>query len=395
MAGRAHAAALRAACTVFDSNRPTVRLVAIADANGELADSVRRRFGFDRAEHDWQAVATAADIDAVVVAVDNRMHMPIVERLSRAGKHVLCEKPLAPTIQDAQAMVASASAAGTVAAVGFTYRRSPAICAIREEVRSGRLGDIVHFSGQAWFDYAVDPHGALTWRYLGSAGSGALADVGSHLVDPAEFLCGPIVEVRGGLIATVVGQRPLPASRTTGHAVGPVTNETGAVENEDLATFTARFRSGTVGTFSVSRVAHARPDGLSFQLFGAHGSASFDLHRLSEFTISDTSTPPASSGVRTVFVGPHHPYVRDGLPIDSAGVGHGTADLFVFQARAFLDQIAGFEDLPPCATFDEAISNRRVLDAVIRSAAHGGEPISPNPSREAPSPTAGTGGGPL
>jgi predicted dehydrogenase len=375
MAGRAHAAAFRSAGTVFRSGRPAIRLVAISDVNLPLADSVRRRYGFARAEGDWEAIAQASDIDAVSVAVDNRLHRPIVEGLLAAGKHVLCEKPLAPTIQDALSMEEAARAAGRVAAVAYVYRRSPALCAIAREIGSGRLGTVLHFSGHAWFDYGLDPAAPLTWRYRGPAGSGVLADVGSHLIDTAELLCGPIVEVRGGLVTTAVAERPMPAGPTVGHAKVPVTQATAPVENEDIATFTALFGSGALGSFSISRVACAQPDGLGFSVFCTGGAASFDLHRLSEFTISDLSAAEGTRGTRTVFVGPHHPYVTDGLPIDSAGVGHGTADLFVFQARAFLDEITGITELPRCASFAEAISGMAVTDAVVRSAAGDGSAI--------------------
>ena len=376
MAGRAHAAGYRGASTVFDAERPEVRLVAIADVNQSLREDVCRRYDFARSEPNWETIVSAGDIDAVSVVVANDLHREMVEALLAAGKHVLCEKPLAPSTVDAEAMAAAAEKSGLVAAAGFTYRRSPAISAIRDEVTGGRLGDVLHFSGRAWFDYALESSAPITWRYKGGPGSGVLADVGSHLVDVAEFICGPITKITGGAVATVIGERPVPAGPTVGHAPAPLTDVRAPVENEDIATFTARFASGALGTFSASRVAHCRPDGLGFEVFCADGSAAFDLHRLSEFIISDRSPGASVNGPRRVLIGPQHPYVTLGLPIDSAGVGHGTADLFIYQARAFLDEIVGIEALPRCASFAEAVHGMRVLDAVVGSAARDGSAVA-------------------
>lgn len=375
MAGRAHAAGYRSAGTVFGIDGPEARLVAVADANPRLADEAMRRYGFERAESSWEPIVAADDIDAVSVVVANDLHREIAEALLAAGKHVLCEKPLAPSVADAEAMAASAEAWGRVAAVGFNYRRSPAIAAIRDQITSGRLGETVHFNGHAWYDYGLDPMAPMSWRYRGGPGSGVLADVGTHLVDIAEFLCGPIVAVGGAMFTTLTKERPVPATPPVGHARVPLTSRFESVDNEDLATFTARFANGALGTFSTSRVAHAWPDGLAFEVFCTSGSAAFDLQRVSEFVLSDAVASPGFNGPRRVLTGPQHPYGELGVPMDSDGIGHGVADLFVYQARAFLEQIAGIDAgsplpgaLPPCASFRDAVHGLRVLEAVVTSA---------------------------
>src|SRR5690242_11109578 len=143
MAGRAHAAGYRSATTVFEPGLPDVRLVAIADLNEKFATDAARRYGYERAESSWQAIAEAPDIDAVSVVVANSLHREIVEALLAAGKHVLCEKPLAPSVADAEAMAEAAGKSDRVAAVGFTFRRSPAINAIREQITGGSLGKVM------------------------------------------------------------------------------------------------------------------------------------------------------------------------------------------------------------------------------------------------------------
>src|SRR5438552_2223850 len=252
MAGRAHVNGYRAASTVFGPGLPEIRLVAIADAHEPFAVDAAQRYGYQRAETSWEAVAAAPDIDAVSVVVANHLHRPIVEALLAAGKHVLCEKPMAPTVADAEAMAEAAGKSARVAAVGFTFRRSPAINAIREQITGGSLGPAVHFSGHYWCDYGFDPDAPMSWRYQGGPGSGALADIGTHLVDIGEFLCGPVESVHGAVLKTTTPDRPVPLGTAVGHAGGvPVSDVREPVENEDIATFTAAFAGGATGTFSV------------------------------------------------------------------------------------------------------------------------------------------------
>ena len=369
MVGRAHANAYRNCSTVYDLDRPAARLAAIVDVHEPFAVDAAQRYGFARAETDWRAVLDAPDVEAVSVAVANDLHREIVEAALAAGKHVLCEKPMAPTVADAEAMVAAATvASGTdrVAGVGFTFRRSPAINAILQQVENGHLGKIRQFVGNYWCDYGADPQRPISWRYLGGAGSGVLADIGSHLVDLAEVFCGPTAGVHGTVMSTVVPERPKPLGVAVGHAGGvALSDERVPVENEDVCTFTTSYGSGVAGTFSLSRVAYGHANTLRFDLFCERGTASFDLNRPAEFTIVDGGPEKAVNGVRTVSIGPWHPYVAQGLPMDFPTVGHGQNDFFVFQARAFLDQIAGLDTLPRVPDLAHGLHNLKVLDAVV------------------------------
>ena len=319
----------------------------------------------------------------------NHLHREVIEALLAAGKHVLCEKPLAPTVADAQAMVEAAARHHRVAALGYTYRWSPAINAIRRELDDGHLGRPVHFNGHAWYGYAFDPQVPMTWRYRGGPGSGVLADVGSHIVDTAEMLCGPVVEVSGGSFLTAITTRPVPAGATVGHGRVETTGEVEEVDNEDVAVFTARFDNGAVGSFSASRIAHAEPNGLGFEVFCTGGSATFDVQRMSEFQISDRRARAiTSTDAAGCTWDPNTPTSAQGIPMDALGVGHGLADLFVFQARAFLDEIAGNKTLPRCPSFADGVHSMRVLEAVTTSATNGGvtvtiptdQPVQTSPS---------------
>ncbi|WP_042391748.1 Gfo/Idh/MocA family protein [Streptacidiphilus carbonis] len=377
MAGRAHLNGYRTASTLYGLDLPEVRLVAVADAHEPFARDAAERFGYQRAETGWEAIAAAPDIDAVSVVVANHLHREIVEGLLAAGKHVLCEKPLAPTVADAQAMVDAAPRTDRVAATGFTYRRSPAINAIREQVAQGALGPVRHFNGHYWCDYGFDPDAPMSWRYLGAPGTGALSDIGSHLVDLGEFLCGPVRSVRGTVLSTLVPDRPRALGAVVGHAAGVQVSEVRErVENEDVATFTLTFESGAVGTFSVSRIAYGLPNSLGFEVFCENGAATFDLARAAEFTIAGPGSPDAVNGYRQVLAGPAHPYLTRGLPMDFPGVGYGQNDLFAFQARAFLEQIAGLDRLPRCPTLADGLHNLKVLDAVVAAADADGRSVS-------------------
>jgi predicted dehydrogenase len=378
MAGRAHASGYRSASAVFGTDLPQPRLVAIADAHEPFAVDTARRYGYQRAETSWQAIAEAEDIDAVSVVVANRLHREIVEALLDAGKHVLCEKPLAPTVADGQAMADRAEKSDRVAAVGFTFRWSPTINAIRRQVTEGVLGPVTHFNGHYWCDYGFDPAAPMSWRYLGGPGSGALADIGTHLVDVGEFLAGPVTSVRGGVFATVTKDRPVPLGAAVGHAAGvPVGDTREPVQNEDIATFSATFASGATGTFSVSRVAYGLANSLGFEVFCRRGAATFDLARAAEFGIADPAPAGEVNGFRQVLTGPAHPFIARGLPMDFPGVGHGQNDFFTFQARAFLDQIAGLDRLPRCPSLAEGLHNLRVLDAIVTSAQQDGREAQP------------------
>jgi predicted dehydrogenase len=368
MAGRSHAAAYRAVNTVFGEGLPPVRLAAIADANTALAEDGARRYGFEKAVSSWEAVAEDPGIDAVSIVVGNALHRPIAEALVAVGKHVLCEKPLAGSMEDARAMVALEERAEVVTAVGYTYRRSPAVAAIRDHVRSAELGELTLFNGRYWCDYGCDPRAPLTWRYQGGPGTGALGDIGAHVIDIAEYLCGPIVTVSGGALSTQVPKRPLPLGAVVGHNAGPVSSETGEVENEDTAMFSAVFASGLQASFSVSRTAFGMPNGMSFDVYGLGGRASFDFHRPAEYLFDDAQPDARTRGPRQVIVGPQMPYFRGGYPMEAPGVGIGNAEMFTYQARAFLDQIAGTpEPLPPNASFADALHTMDIIQAVLRS----------------------------
>jgi predicted dehydrogenase len=383
MAGRAHAAAYRTAPTLYQSTLPDLRYVSIGDISPELGSLAARRFGYERNDTSWQAIAENPDVNVVSVVVANHLHREIVEGLVAAGKHVLCEKPLSDNLEDARAMADLARSAETVVRVGFTFRRAPGVATLRELVTSGTLGQVLHIDARYWCDYASDPMGPISWRYKGAQGSGALADIGSHVAYLMEFLAGDTQEVSGGRFATAITERPVPVGTVVGHGQAAVSDTYEAVENDDYASFSARYEQG-VGVVQVSRVAAGHPNGLALEVFGDQGAAKWEQERSSEFQLMLNEGPSATRGYRRVIIGPDHPYFAGGLPMDAPGVGVGQNDGFVFQARAFLEEVAGMgeaDSLPRNASFDEGVHNMEILAAVAESVANSGAAVKVGPQR--------------
>lgn len=376
MAGRSHAAGYRMATAVFESSLPPVELVAIADINPEFGELATRRFGFERSVTDWREIARDPRIDAVSVVVANHLHREIVTGLLAAGKHVLCEKPLAGSLEDASAMVAAAEASTTIARIGFTNRRAPGVNAIRDLVHSGELGRVLHIDAHYWTDYGLDPRAPMSWRYQGGPGSGALADVGSHIIDIAEFLCGPMTSVNGGSLSTFIHERAWPARAVVGHGHSELSDDFAPVENDDYARFGATFPLAS-GVIQASRISAGHPNSMAFAVFCERGSASWDLSRPAEFGLYLGHDRTATKGRQQVLIGPEHPYVADGLPMDAPANGLGHNESFIYQTRAFLDEVAGVPNpLPPCASFAEGLHSMEINAAVVASAANDGAEVT-------------------
>lgn len=379
MAGRGHAAAYRAATSLYESDLPDVKLVSIGDVNAQFGKAAAKRFGFERHDADWRAIADDKNIHAVSVVVANSLHREIVEGLLAAGKHVLCEKPLSDTLDDARAMVAAANKSKSVSRIGLTFLRNPAIAAIANIVKSGQLGKVLHFSGNYWADYSCDPMSPISWRYKGGMGTGALADVGSHISYVAEFVTGkPFTSVSGARFVTSITKRPVPSGAVQGHSGAAVSDKFDDVENDDYAGFIAQFED-IAGAIQVSRVAAGHPTSLEFEVYCEKGAARFTQSRNGEFELLLNEDSFGQRGFRTIQVGPTHPYIAGGLPIDAPGVGVGQNDQFYFQNRAFLAEVAGLEEtpaLPFCATFEDGLHNMEVIESVIDSGKSNGASVS-------------------
>ncbi len=367
MIGRAHARAFRAIEQSFQPPPARIQLQVVADADGPLAEDARTRWEFERTAKDWHAVAEADDVDVAVVALPNFQHAEAVDALLQRGKHVLCEKPLASTLGDSRAMLRAAERAGVVHGVGFNLRRIPAVAALKELIESGTLGKIRQYSARYLTDYAASIQTPFTWRYQRSlAGSGALGDIGSHIIDLGRFLVGDIAAIDGAALATFIPERFVPSGHVTGHAHAATTGEKRGVDTDDVGSFTATFRRGAVGDLRFSRIATGYRNSASFEIVGERGSAEFDTERAAEFSLYVEGDHHAVNGFRRVVVGPDHPYFSQVTAFPVAGVGYGYSETYMAQAYEFVRAIA--EDRPYSPGFADGVAAVEVCELVLQAA---------------------------
>ncbi|MER5915073.1 Gfo/Idh/MocA family oxidoreductase [Streptomyces sp. NPDC001982] len=364
--GAAHSQGWRTVGRVFDLPLRPV-MAAICGRDGAAVRAAADRHGWAAAETDWRDLVARDDVDLVDICTPGDSHAEIALAALAAGKHVLCEKPLANTVEEAAAMTEAAEAAhgrGQLAMVGFNYRRLPATALARRMVAEGRLGTLRHARVTYLQDWLVDPEFPLTWRLRREhAGSGSLGDLGAHIVDLAQYLAGERLAGVSALTETFVTERPLPAGPTSGLAAVSAAG-TGAVTVDDAALFTGRFASGALASFEATRYATGRKNALRIELNGERGSLAFDLERLNELSYHDGTEPGTHAGFRRILVTePDHPYLDAWWP---PGHGLGYEHSFVHQARDLVHAIA--EGRSPEPSFADGLQVQRVLAAVEESA---------------------------
>ena len=354
--GAAHSQAWRTAPRVFDLPLDPA-MVVLCGRDGAAAQAAARRLGWAEAQTDWRTLIGREDVQLIDVCTPGDSHAEIAIAALDAGQHVLCEKPLANTVAEAEAMAAAAARAsqrGVRSMIGFNYRRVPAIALARGLVP--RLGQLRHVRASYLQDWLVDPAFPLTWRLEREhAGSGALGDLGAHIVDLAQYLTGELVTGVSGLTTTFVGERPRP----DGTGLGPVTVD-------DAALFTARLGAGIVASFEATRFASGRKNGLRIELNGERGSLAFDLERLNELEFHDHTEEARTAGFRRILVTePTDPYVSAWWP-----PGHvlGWEHTFTHEVADLVNAISA--DTDPVPSFADGLQVQRVLDAVQDSAEH-------------------------
>ncbi|GHG02347.1 MULTISPECIES: Gfo/Idh/MocA family protein [Amycolatopsis] len=352
--GAVHSHAWRSVHRFFDP--PLVPRLAVLGGRDETrAKAAAEKFGWEDVETDWRKLVARDDVGLVDVCTPGDSHAEIAIAALDAGKHVLCEKPLANSVAEAEAMAEAARRArdrGVRAMVAFNYRRVPALAHARKLVESGALGEIRHVRSVYLQDWLSDPQAPMTWRLRReSAGSGALGDLGAHIVDAAQFVTGEVITGVSALTNTFVKQRP---SETGG---------TDEVTVDDTALFLARLSGGAVATFEATRFALGRKNAMRLEINGSKASLAFDFESMNELQWYEGTGTEA--GFRRILVTePQHPYVGAWWP-----PGHllGYEHTFTHEVADFLDAIGAGTD--PAPSFDDGLRVQRVLDAVEKSAA--------------------------
>jgi len=341
-------------------------LTALAGRNAAAVEQAARAWGWQSWTDDWRTLIERDDIDVVDITTPGALHAEIAVAALAAGKHVLCEKPLANTLAEAQEMAAAAqdaAARGVLSMVGFNYRRTPALALARDLVAQGRLGEIRHIRAVYLQDWITDPEFPLVWRLRKEeAGSGALGDLGAHLVDLAYFLTGRRITGLSARTRTFIEERPL-ATSASGLS-GAAGSERGSVTVDDAAVFFADCEGGAVATFEATRFASGRKNAMRIEVNGSDGSVAFDFEAMNELQFYDATMDGAGAGfTRILATEAQHPYLDAWWP---PGHGLGYDHTFVNQKRDLVEAIAAGR--PPVPSFADGLYVQGVLAAVEASA---------------------------
>ncbi|MFC9334483.1 Gfo/Idh/MocA family protein [Arthrobacter sp. NPDC057009] len=378
--GAAHSHAWRTAPRFFDLPLQP-QLTAVAGRNADGVRAAADKLGWESVETDWRRLIERDDIDLIDICTPGNTHTEIAIAALEAGKHVLCEKPLANSVEEAERMTVVAEAAakrGVFAMCGFSYRRTPALALAKRMVDEGRLGTIRHVRAQYLQDWLSDENAPMTWRLDRSkSGSGSLGDIGAHSIDAAQWITGQKISGVSALLETFVRERPLAGDLVGLGGHGDVGRDAprGAVTVDDAAIFSARFEAnrsdggaagaGAVGVFEATRYALGRKNAMRLELNGTKASLAFDFEDMNALSFYDAAESP-DAGFRRIFVTePEHPYVGNWWP---TGHGLGYEHGFTHQVVDLVTAIA--QGTQPEPSFADALQVQRVLAAVEASAAN-------------------------
>jgi predicted dehydrogenase len=358
--GAVHSQAWRVAPRFFDLPRP-VKMALLIGLDPGATQKAASRWGWAAASSDWRRAVDRPDIDVIDICTPGSTHAEIAIAALQAGKHVLCEKPLANTLAEAEEMARAADharEAGVFAMLGFTYRRVPAVQLARQLVLGGQLGQIRQVRAAYLQDWLTDENAPMTWRLDKKlAGAGALGDLGSHIVDAVQFVTGQQLTAVTGITRTFVPERPV----LTG-AAGDAAAKRGTVTVDDAAVFLGTLSGGTLATFEATRMAAGRKNALRLEVSGSGGSVAFDIEDLNVLQYYRVDDGPTAGFRRILVTEPEHPYLAAWWP---PGHALGYEHAFSHQAADLVLAVSKAEQPQP--SFEDGYQVQRVLDAVERS----------------------------
>jgi predicted dehydrogenase len=362
--GKAHSNAYRQVSRFFDTKLKFRMKVLCGKACTDELEATARKYGWEESDCEWERVVARPDIDIVDISTPGYLHHPIALRAAQAGKHIICEKPLANTLAEAKEMLRAVEKAGVKHYVNYCYRRVPAVAFAKRLIEEGRLGEIYRYHGSYLQDWIMDPEFPLVWRLEKKyAGSGALGDIAAHATDMSQYLNSDVAEVAGAL-TTFIKERPLPADPSGAWGSKGAGTKKGKVTVDDDACFLAHFKNKSIGVFQATRFAGGRRNYHAFEIHGSKGSLAWNMEQCNELQFFDRTEPSVRQGFKTILVTEaEHPYVRAWWP-----PGHiiGYEHPFVHAFYDFLTCIE--EDRVPEPSFRDGTKVQAVLDAVERSA---------------------------
>ncbi len=363
--GKAHSNAYRQVSRFFPG-KLTPRMKVLCGRDRKAAEAAARLYGWEEVETDWRKVIARKDIDVVDVSTPGNLHHPMVLAAARAGKHIICEKPLGNTLAEAEEMLRAVEKAGVKHMLMHNYRKIPAVAFAKKLIQDGRVGTIYHYRGAYLQDWIMNPKFPLVWRLeKKTAGSGALGDIGSHAADLARFLNSEFESVVGQM-TTFIKERPILAE-AGGSLQARGGKAKGRVTVDDDANFLVRFRNGSVGAIESSRFCGGRRNYNTFQIYGSKASLAFNLERMNELELYEGTDDVGRQGFKTISVTESvHPYAGAWWP-----PGHiiGYEHTFVHAIHDFL--VAIEKDRLPEPNFHDGVKNQAILDAVERSVKSG------------------------
>jgi predicted dehydrogenase len=352
--GKCHALAWNAVAPVF-GDVPRPELALLCEVNAELAERRAGELGFARASGDWRDAVTSPDIDIVSITTPNQFHPEMAIAALDAGKHVWCEKPMAPAFADAERMTAAARASGRVAALGYNYIQNPMIRLIKRLLTEDTIGRLTHLRIEVDEDFMADGSSPFYWKHEAASGYGALDDFGVHAFS--------LLTVLGLTPRAVAADMAKPyAERLTGDGA------LREVETYDIASLLLRFDRGASGVILLNRSAWGRKGRIFVQIFGERGSILYDQERMNEVQLYTADEAPDRQGFRTILTAPAHPPYDKFLPAPGHGLGFN--DLKIIECRELMRSIAG--EAAHLIRFDAGLGIERAVHAAARSFEAGG-----------------------
>jgi predicted dehydrogenase len=361
--GQAHSRSMQRIRTLFPEREFDPELVVCSDVVPARAEEAVGSFGYRRATEDWRRVIEDPDVDAVMIAAPNALHLELIEAAAEAGKDIFCEKPVGGTPAETARAERAARRAGAITGVGYNYRWAPLVRYAAGLVRDGGVGEVTNYRGRFFSMYGSDPLGVLSWRFRREEGGhGVTTDLLSHAIDLAHMLVGPIVRVVGST-ETFIRERPLhdPASGTH-YGRGRVGDPVGDVTNEDYAAMLCEFKNGARGTFEAARTLLGPESQMAFDLYGTRGALGWNLERMNELELY-LGTEEPHSGYTTVFGGERFPYHGRFAPGSANGIGF--EDLVVIEDYEFCRSVV--ERRPHRPGFEDALAAVSVQAALLES----------------------------
>ena len=335
----------------------------------EIAKEAKERFGFQKCCIDWKEIVNDPEIDVVSICTPNNAHVAVAIAALEAGKHVICEKPIASTLEDAKAMAEAAEKAakkGIVSMNAYQYRRVPAIDLAKKLIDEGSIGDILNIRCTYLQSWSADPDSPLSWRFQKKiAGAGALGDIASHVIDIAQYLAGDIDEVVS-LMRTYIKERPVQEGGVDllGTVKLGADAPRKAVDVDDEDSFLVKFKSGAVGSIEATRNAWGRNNFITVELHGTKGSIAFNYERLNELQVCFADDPDDRRGFKTIYTGPAHFHGEVTWNIPGMNIGYG--ELKTIEMYEFIKAIV--EGYQPSTSFKVGYRVERVCEAVRQSA---------------------------